>query len=52
MTDPQRIQPDTVAYLFTVLMLLAALGRYGRQAIEWLLMSFYDFFIRRNPVKW
>jgi len=34
-----------IAYLGTVLMAVALAARYGRLAIEWLLMKLYDFFI-------
>lgn len=45
MLNTQKIQSETLAYWVLVLLVVLLAGRYGRQAIEWLLLKLYDFFI-------
>jgi len=49
MLNTERIQAETLAYLFAAISLIIVLGSYGRQAIEWLLIKLYELFIQRNP---
>ena len=51
MTGADKISPDIIAYWFAVVLVFAVIGMYGRQAMEWLLMKLYEFFIQRNPEK-
>lgn len=47
----ERNQTEIYAYWFAAFFLLAVLGSYGIQAIEWVLMKLYEFFIQRTPIK-
>jgi hypothetical protein len=38
-------------YWFALVLLFILFGIYGKQALEWLLMQLYNFFIQRTPVK-
>jgi len=49
MINTQKIQAETLAYFFAAISLFIILGRYGRQAIEWMLIKLYELFIQRNP---
>jgi hypothetical protein len=51
MLTSQKHQGDFLAYWFTVLLIFILLGRFGMQAIEWLLMKLYEFFIQHVPLK-
>jgi hypothetical protein len=51
MISPDKVRIDITAYWFAAILLFMLFGRYGRQAIEWVLMKFYEFFIQRNPMK-
>lgn len=51
MIYPQKIQSEIVAYFLTVVLVFAIMGRYGKQAIEWILMKLYEFFIQRNAIE-
>jgi hypothetical protein len=51
MVDPQKIQSELLAWVFTMVFVFTFFGRYGREAIEWVLMKAYEFFIIGNPVK-
>jgi hypothetical protein len=46
----QKTQPDAIAYIMAVAILFILLGRYSRQAMEWLLMKLYEFFVLRGPI--
>jgi hypothetical protein len=46
-----KINSNITAYWFVMLLLFIVLGFYGRQAIEWLLMKLYDFFIQKGSIK-
>ena len=45
MINTHKVHSEMIAYWGTVLMAVAVAARYGRLAIEWLLMKLYDFFI-------
>lgn len=47
-----RIQSEIAAYLSAFIIVFAALSRYGRQVVKWLLINLYDFFIVRDPVNY
>jgi uncharacterized membrane protein len=47
----QKDQTEIYAYWFAAFILIVLLGSYGRQAIEWVLMKLYEFFIQRTPLK-
>jgi hypothetical protein len=50
MITVDKIKADILPYVFT-LVLLVTLGRYyGRQAIEWILMKLYEFFIAKSHI--
>ena len=49
MITTQKIQAETLAYFFAAIVLFLVLGRYGRQAIEWMLLKLYELFIQKNP---
>lgn len=51
MITPDKVRTDIVAYWFAAMLLFILAGKYGRQAIEWVLMKLYEFFIQRNPMK-
>jgi hypothetical protein len=54
MITPDKVRTDIVAYWFAAMLLFilaGRYGRYGRQAVEWVLMKLYEFFIQRNPMK-
>ena len=50
MMTADKIKPDKTAYWFALLVVLVILGLYGRQAMEWILMKLYEFFIQRKPM--
>lgn len=43
----EKIQTEYPAYTFTVLVLLFVITRYGKAAMEWMLMKLHEFFIQR-----
>jgi Zn-dependent protease len=47
----QKDQTEIYAYWFAAFILIVLLGSYGSQAIEWVLMKLYEFFIQRTPLK-
>jgi hypothetical protein len=47
----QKDQNEIYAYWFTAFILIALLGSYGIQAIVWVLMKLYEFFIQKMPLK-
>ncbi len=49
MLNTQKIEAETLVYFFAVILLFIVLGRYGRQAIEWMLLKLYELFIQSNP---
>lgn len=51
MITSEIVQSEILAYWFTVLFVFIILGRYGRQAMEWILMKLFELFIQRNPMK-
>jgi hypothetical protein len=51
MIAAEKTQPEMLTYIFAAIVLITLLGGYGRQAIEWVLMKLYEFFIQRNPIK-
>jgi uncharacterized membrane protein len=50
MITAHKINPGITAYYFAMVILLIVLGMYGEQAIEWVLMKLYEFFIQRTPI--
>jgi hypothetical protein len=48
MTIPEKYQTELLMYWFTVILVFIILGRYGKQAIEWVLMKLYEFFIQKG----
>jgi len=50
MTTADKIKPDITAYWLALVLVFVIFGRYGWQAIEWILMKLYEFFIQRNPM--
>jgi hypothetical protein len=47
----KKTQTEIYAYWFAAFILIAVLSSYGTQAIEWLLIKLYEFFIQRTPIK-
>ncbi len=47
----QKIQSEFYTVLFTVLFLMVVVIHYGRQFIEWVLMTLYHYLIQRNPLR-
>jgi Zn-dependent protease len=47
----EKNQTEIYAYWFAAFILIAVLGSYGMQVIEWVLMKLYEFFIQKTPVK-
>jgi hypothetical protein len=47
----EKDQTKIYAYWFAAFILIAVLGSYGMQAIEWVLMKLYEFFIQKTPLK-
>jgi hypothetical protein len=45
MITPDKVRTDIAAYWFSTIQLFIVPGRYGKQAIEWVLMKLYEFFI-------
>jgi hypothetical protein len=51
MVNLQKIQPGLTAWLATAGMVVALLRRYGKKAVEWVLMKCYAFFIIGSTAK-
>lgn len=51
MIYPQKAQSEIFAYILTVVLVFAIMGRYGKLAIEWILMKLYEFFIQGNAME-
>jgi hypothetical protein len=51
MLTTQKQQSDFMAYWFTVLLVFILFGRFGLEAIQWVLMKLYEFFIQHVPLK-
>jgi hypothetical protein len=51
MITAEKTYPEMVTYFFAAIVLLTLFGNYSRQAIEWILMRLYEFFIQNNPIK-
>ncbi len=51
MLTSQKQQSDFLAYWFTVLLIFIFFGRFGLEAIQWVLMKLYEFFIQHVPLK-
>ncbi len=47
----QKNETEIYAYWFAAFIIIAALGSYGRQVIEWVLLKLYEFFIQRTSIK-
>ncbi len=50
MLTSQKHELDIMAYWLAVLIVIIVFGRYGAQAIEWLLMKLYEFFMQRTSL--
>ena len=50
MTTADKIIPAILAYWLVMMLAFVILGGYGREAMECLLMKFYEFFVQRNPM--
>lgn len=50
MSISEKIQSEVTAYFLAALLVFILMGRYGRQAAEWLLMKLYEIFIGRSPM--
>lgn len=48
MITADKIKPDITTYWFMLVLLFVIFGIYGRQALEWVLMKLYGFFIERG----
>jgi len=44
-------QSDFMAYWFTVTLMLILFGCFGLEAIQWMLMKLYEYFIQHIPMK-
>lgn len=51
MRTAHKIRYDEAASWFAMILLVILLGKYGSEAVEWLLMKLYEFFIQRIPVR-
>ena len=51
MITGEKAQTDILAYGLTTLLVIFMLNRYGRQAVKWLLLKFYELFLQNNPMK-
>ena len=50
MIAADKIGSDMTAYWIVGVLVLIVFGRYGRRAIEWILMTLYEFFVQKNPM--
>ncbi|MGF2412735.1 hypothetical protein [Ferruginibacter sp.] len=48
MNTTVKQRPEFLAYWCITIVVLIVLGGYGRQAIAWLLMKLYEFFIQKD----
>ncbi len=48
MTIPEKYQVEILMYWFAIALVCILTGRYGKQAIEWVLMKLYEFFIQKS----
>jgi hypothetical protein len=48
MITESKIQSEILAYVLAVVFVFTLTGKYGKQAIEWLLMKLYEIFIQKN----
>jgi len=48
MITADKMKPDISTYWFMLVLLFVIFGIYGRQALEWVLMKLYGFFIERG----
>ena len=51
MITAEKTQSRILTYWLAVLFVFILLGGYGREAIEWLLMKLYEFFVQRTPAQ-
>ncbi len=45
-----KIETSMWSYFLTLLILLLIVGQFGKQAIEWILLQLYQFFIQQKPL--
>jgi hypothetical protein len=48
MIYPQNNQSELAAYLLTIMLVLAIIGRYGKQVIQWGMMKLYEILIQKK----
>ncbi len=48
MITTEKLNAALMAYWFTAMLVILVLGRYGRQAVEWVLVKLYEVFIQRT----
>lgn len=51
MITGQKTQIDQLLWFLFAAFFLIVAGRFGKQAIEWLLLKLYELFIQHNPLK-
>ena len=51
MITAEKTQSRILTYWLAVLFVFVLLGGYGQEAIEWLLLKLYEFFVQRTPVQ-
>jgi hypothetical protein len=51
MITVEKTAPEMYTYWFASIILIVVLGMYGRQAIEWVLMKLYEYFVANTPIK-
>lgn len=50
MITVHHTKPSAIPYWFIMILLFLTLGKYGWQAIEWIMLKLYEFFIQNHPV--
>jgi len=50
MIATHKVKPAISAYWFAIIFIIIVFGRYGSEAIEWLLMKLYEFFVQLIPM--
>lgn len=50
MLSTEKVKPQVLAYWFVLMLVFIIPGRYGTEAIEWVITKLYDFFIIRKPL--
>jgi len=50
MLTTEKRKSQILAYWFALMLVFIILGRYGTEAIEWIITRLYEFFILKKPV--